>query len=66
MTPEYITGDMTWPEIGSALEYVYRFVEPIPASKSGRKYQTMSAYLVRGRDTFRNDMGNLRRTVRGK
>lgn len=63
MTPERVLR-MTWNEISAALEYVYRYVEPGPASVSGRKYGTMSAYIVHGKDTFRDDISKLRRSVK--
>lgn len=66
MTPEYIVEDMTWPEISSAIEYIYRYFEPIPASKSGRKYKTLAAFIERGRDTFRDDIKSMRRSTGAK
>ena len=63
ITPEYMVRDMTWNEIGAALEYVYRYVEPQPASASGKKYKTMSDYTVKGRDTLRDDLRKMRRTI---
>ena len=66
MTPDYVVEDMSWPEVASALEYIYRYVEPQPASKSGRKYKSIADYMVRGKDTFRDDISRLRRNVRAK
>ena len=64
MTPEYIAYEMTWAEVSAALEYIYRYVEPQPASKSGKKYKAMADYMTHGRDTFRDDIARMRRTVK--
>lgn len=56
MTPDYVCEEMTWNEVSSALEYAYRYSEPTPASKSGNKYKSMSAFIERGKDTFRDDV----------
>lgn len=58
-----MVNEMTWNEISAALEYVYRFVEPQAASSSGKKYKTMSDYTVKGRDTLRDDISKMRRTI---
>lgn len=64
MTPDYVVEEMTWNEVGSALEYIYRYFEPMPASKSGNKYKSISAFIERGRDTFRNDVKKMASTIK--
>ena len=66
MTPDYIVEDMTWPEISSAIEYIYRYVEPIAASKVAKKYKALAEFIQRGRDTLRDDIKKINRRAGAK
>lgn len=67
MTPEYITEDMTWHEIMSALEFVTKYEEPKVASIFGKKYRGIGKWLYPKKDTFREDtQGMMRSLKRGK
>ena len=47
MTPEYIYNEMTWAEIGAAVDYVYRF-ETTERHYKGKK--KLDDWICAGRD----------------
>ena len=65
MTPEYIYQSMTWEEIGDALQYVNRYVEPmVPYYK---KYLNIGDWINCGVDNFRkNAQAAIRRIRNGQ
>jgi len=66
MTPEYITEDMTWNEVMSALDFAANYEEPKVAKIFGKRYKkSYSKWLQPKSDSFREDtkamIGSLKR-----
>jgi len=63
MTPEYIFYEMTWNEIGSAMDYIYKF------DVNERHYAgsvKLNDWLYKWRDTLSDSLKKITRKLRGK
>jgi len=63
MTPEYIFTEMTWNEIGAAMDYVYRYEITNNHVAGSIK---LNDWLYKGRDTLSESLKKITNTIRGK
>jgi hypothetical protein len=61
MTPAYVYEEMTWAEIGAAMDYVYRYDVTERHARGAKKIWD---WIYRGRDTFGKELKALAARVK--